>query len=86
MCNVLRTLPATQIKSVCYAGSCRPRECEFVWGVNVLTRGMRNLIAMRGRSGHCPMVAHNIQDKEITDRAGLYGGSAGLNGHYEGTE
>lgn len=57
--------------------------CEFVWGVNVLTKSLRNSIALRGRYSRRLEVAIAFKTKK-TDQAGLYGGSAFLSGCLRG--
>lgn len=63
-----------------------PVKYEFVWGVNVLTIGKRDLVALRDRTGRRPRVTHLFQGKEPVRRAGLYGGTPRLTEHFEGTE
>ncbi len=62
------------------AGNFRLRLCEFVWGVNVLTRDIRKFVATCDRFDSSPVVTLFIQDKEKAGKAGLYGGSASLSG------
>jgi len=65
----------------CVRGQFRLRLYEFVWGVNVLTKGVRVSIARRVRLELRPALTLLLQDKEKTDQAGLHGGSACLHGH-----
>ena len=62
------------------------RLCEFVWGVNVLTKVMRYCVATRGNSDCRPVVSRFIQDKE-RHRSGGSAPGFGLHDRYlEGTE
>ncbi len=67
-------------------GQFSPAKYEFVWGVNVLTIGKRDFVAMRGLFGRRPRVTHLFQDKEPVRQIGLYGGTPRLIEHFEGTE
>ncbi len=67
-------------------GQFSPVKYEFVWGVNVLTIGKRDFVAMRGPTDRRPRVNHLFQDKEPVRQVGLYGDTPRLTGQFEGKE
>lgn len=74
----------------CY-GACVRRQFrlagyEFVWGVNVLTNGMRNSFAVHRHIGGRPGVTHLFQDKELKSSGEFARGVSPPDRNLEGSE
>lgn len=80
MREALPILKAVVFQSVCVR-AIKFAEYEFVWGVNVLTKGVRISFAVHCHNSSCPKVTHFIQDKEPNCQADLHGGVPRLIGN-----